>query len=294
MLHAPRFEFPGQVGLVDERIVGVVAGAVGVVIAGHQQQAVGRRRGDRPAEGIRRVDALCDRRFRLPAVTCPAQDVAHAQALVELVLDLERRHLRLVVRVVVVREAVVGARRYRRKSVERAAREHGRLPVVRDAFFVEVVVGERDVGGLADVHPEARREAVLLDALWIAVVVGILAEGDQPECAGIAGAQIEVCCETLLLERPQGNIHLLARKQVGHLARLVDQAAAAAAAEHQRRGPFQHFDRFRCEQVAVVLTWIAHPVEIEILVYRKTAQVEHLICLDAAFRRRVADAGNIA
>jgi hypothetical protein len=89
-------------GLVDQRVVVVVAAAVGVVIARHLDKGERRRRGDRIAVGVQGADALGDGRLHLALVAGPAQRVAQAQLVAELVLDQGCRHAGLVVREVVV------------------------------------------------------------------------------------------------------------------------------------------------------------------------------------------------
>jgi hypothetical protein len=74
----------------------------------------------------------------------------------------------------------------------------------------------------------------------------------------------------------------------------VDDAAARAAAEHERGGPFQHLDLLDVEQIAVVLAEIAHAVEKEVTAGRKAAQVVDVVRLRSSFRGGVADAGHVA
>src|SRR6185437_8927367 len=72
----------------------------------------------------------------------------------------------------------------------------------------------------------------------------------------------------------EGERQIAEVRERGHLADLIDDAAAFSMTEQHRSGTHDDLDALHVERVAIVVAEIAHPVEIEVVLRVETANRE--------------------
>ena len=192
------------VGLGIERgqVLHLVVGA-----AGQRRRVVDRRLrrrdrvavrvGDHPRVRVRRARAEADRRGAQVAVVAAVADHRVPLAGVAEAVGVLERPVRRVAGVVVAPRAVVVLRVDRHQPGRIVHRDRPRVvapqprdPVVHAVAVLEVVVGEQELVGAAELEAEGRRDAVLVDR--VAPVVGRRRHDVEAQRRRLRGLQVEV------------------------------------------------------------------------------------------------------
>lgn len=198
--------------------------------------------------------------------------ILHRQPVAEIMLDHGGAGLQLDLGAVVARIAEefrqVAIRRERHGRIEPGRAETGKpdrwIAAIGEPEVVVEFVGQLDLGVVIRLQGHGRVEAIALELAEIAKGVAAFVESVQPDgdivVDGLAGIEREPAVVVGAGLRGRF-IDALA---IGFLQGPVDEAAAGAAAEHQRTRALQHLDALRVIEIAEILHVVAKAVDVEI------------------------------
>ena len=254
------------------------------------------RVGDDTGGGIDRPGAQTHGRRALVAVELAQPHLRRQRGRRREAVEVAEARRRRLAAVLVAGHAVVGARVQRQQRRLGHARGRGRADprhaVVHAVVVVEVGDGQRELVAFAHAPAVGARQTRLVDRRPRAVVVGRGVHHAQAQRRTLAGAEVEVPDDALVVVVAHGHIDLVFVDQAGRLRDLVDRAASGAAPEQHRRRAAQHLDAVEEEGIPVIERRVAHAIDEHVAgrLQREAAQADVFL---AAFGRQEADAGRV-